>query len=408
MSGCQHVLTGIEVAKTKAGFLQMTIDGQVILLQEDICSINATQILKLCPLTQNQRTRRLKALKDAGKVQYLPAQGTHGHMNAWIDIPEGKALCDKLGLGKKLQPLLDLGTSLHEKYNNNTGSKRILPPGGGSLEAVDRLTFANGSEKSLSPFIELMYNTRRLAIRRSDWKINCSHIASQMAGKSMMPKLLRGLPAEAREVLRLSAKHAGTYVDFDYGIELCKTYKLFPLAVQLLELRRTATERAAAPVLENPVNKSYAVSASPRPANSYHIQSPIIARQPDPKESLLLQDSIVPGYTRKSKSEGSEEGGDSFEADDDSSVDTDITQLHDLRTNISDDEVTSRQSNDDSEVNQNQSVEEKPSYYSFRDFEPHNSELKEVKLGLQAPSRASSRYGSMTDVSRSFWLAASD
>lgn len=35
------MLTGIEVAKTKAEYIQITIDGQVILLQEDICLINA-------------------------------------------------------------------------------------------------------------------------------------------------------------------------------------------------------------------------------------------------------------------------------------------------------------------------------------------------------------------------------
>lgn len=398
----QHLLTDVEVANAKPGYLQMTIDGQVILLQEDSCLINATQVLKLCPLSLGQRKRRLKALRDKGKVKELPAQGTHGHMNAWIDICEGQALCGNIGIGKKLQPLLDHGLSSRKKSGNDTGSKRILPPNDNS-----RLTFANGSGNSQSPFIELMYNTRRLAIRKSDWKINCSHIASQMAGKSMMPKLLRSLPAEARELLRLSAKHAGTYVDFDYGIKLCKTYKLFPLANQLLELRRTASEPAAAPVLEDPVNKSYAVPASPRPANSYLIQAPIIARQSDPKESLMFKDSIVPGNTRKSKREGSEEGDDSFE-DDDSSVDTNITQLQAPQSNRSDDEVLPRQSNDDSELDQNQPVEERPSCYSFGDFEPQNSELKEVKLGLQAPSKASSRYGSMTDVSRSFWLAASD
>ena len=324
-------------------------------------------------------------------------------MNAWINIPEGEALCEKLGLEEKLQPLLDIGISLYEKNNNNdTGSQRILPPSGRSLKAFDRLTFANGSEKLQSPFIELMYNTRRLAIRRSDWRINCTHIANQMAGPSMMPKLLRGLPANAREVLRLPSKHLGTYVDFDYGIELCKTYQLIPLADQLVELRRTITERAAAPALENLVNTSYAVPASPRPADGYHNHSPTIARQPDPKESYMLKDSIIPSNIKRSDSEGSEEGDDSFEEDDNSSVDTDDTQLYAPRSNTSDDEVSLRQLNDNSEVNHNQPVEEKPSYYSFKDFEPHDSKLKEVKLGLEAPSRASSRYGSMTDVSCSF------
>lgn len=40
--------------------------------------------------------------------------------------------------------------------------KRILPSDYNSLGiSVDRLKFANGSEKSQSPFIELIYNTRR-------------------------------------------------------------------------------------------------------------------------------------------------------------------------------------------------------------------------------------------------------
>jgi hypothetical protein len=71
----QHVLTDIEVANAKPGYLQMTIGRQVILLQEDNCLINATQVLKLCPLSMGQRTRRLKALRDKGKVKELPAQG---------------------------------------------------------------------------------------------------------------------------------------------------------------------------------------------------------------------------------------------------------------------------------------------------------------------------------------------
>ncbi len=61
---------------------QMKIDDQVVLMQEDNYLINANQILKLSSLNQNQRTRRLKPLRNAGKIQNLPAQDTHGHMNA--------------------------------------------------------------------------------------------------------------------------------------------------------------------------------------------------------------------------------------------------------------------------------------------------------------------------------------
>lgn len=48
----------------------------------------------------------------------------------------------------------------------------------------------------------------------------------------------------------------------------------------------------------------------------------------------MLEDSIVPGYTRKSKSKGSEGGDNLFEDDNSSLVDTDITQLHDPQSTI--------------------------------------------------------------------------
>ena len=50
--------------------------------------------------------------------------------------------------------------------------------------SVNRLTFACGYEKSQSRFIEIIYNNRRLAIQRSDWRINCNHIANQIAGEA--------------------------------------------------------------------------------------------------------------------------------------------------------------------------------------------------------------------------------
>lgn len=69
----QHVPTSVEVVKAKPGYLQMTVDDQVVLLQEDKCLINATQILKLCPLSKGQRAWRLKALGDKGKAEKLRA-----------------------------------------------------------------------------------------------------------------------------------------------------------------------------------------------------------------------------------------------------------------------------------------------------------------------------------------------
>ena len=108
------------------------------------------------------------------------------------------------------------------------------------------------------------------------------------------------------------------------------------------------------------------------------------------------------------KSEGSEEGDESYDEDDEASVDTDTTQLRIRQSEDSDDELSLRQSNNDTERNVDQQGEERVSYYSYKDFVPQNSELKDVNLDLQAPSKISSQYGSPTDVSRSFMLAARD
>ena len=69
------MLTGSEVVKATAEFLQMMIDGQAVFMRESDRMINATQILKLSTLTQNQQTHRIKALKCKYKVQHLPAWG---------------------------------------------------------------------------------------------------------------------------------------------------------------------------------------------------------------------------------------------------------------------------------------------------------------------------------------------
>lgn len=417
------MLTGFEVVKANAECLQMMIDGQVVLMRQSDGMINATRILKLSPLSQNQRKDRLKALKD--KRRYFPARGTHGWKNTWINIREGKALCVEFGLEEKLRPLLNRGLN-SDTDDNDTG--------GVNASTVDRLMFANESEGLQSPFIELVYNSRRLSIRRSDWRINCTHIANQRAGRSMVPKLIRDLPDNMYEHVRGLHKHQGTYVDFDTGIGFCNRHELGRLACQLLELRRTENERAAgvpqdhvtSSNLDNPLDEPQAVSISPRLADSYHVRSPPIATQSGSKEPLMSDVHMVADDTRTSKSEGLEEE-DPFEEDDESSVDTDITQLRvppatessnddddDNDANDDDDddndndEALSRQSNNDIENENNHHVEGRISYYSYADFEPRNSWLKEVKVGLHTPSKTSSRYGSLTDASRSFVFAASD
>ena len=101
---------------------------------------------------------------------------------------------------------------------------------------------------------------------------------------------------------------------------------------------------------------------------------------------------------RTSKSKMSSEDDDSLGA-------ITITQLLVPRTNKSDDEVSWRL---DTEMNHEQYVGGRISYYSDGDFRPQNSELEVVKLGLQTPSKTSSGHGCGADISRSFLLAVLD
>ena len=125
------------------------------------------------------------------------------------------------------------------------------------------------------------------------------------------------------------------------------------------------------------------------------------------KLELFNKSSIGWGESTPTKSERSEEDEESYE-DGESPVDTHTTQLHVPRSDDSDDKLSSRQSNNDIKGDVDQQVEKRISYYSYKDFEPRNSELKEVHLDLQAPSKISSRYGSPKNISRSFMLAARD
>ena len=245
-------------------------------------------------------------------------------------------------------------------------------------------------------------------IRKSDWRINCTQIANQTKGKNALKRLKEKIPTTSYNCVRKgSMNYLGTYVDFDVGINWCRELGFSDLADQLLHLRHTENERAieiqqdsiVSPVLEGAVTAPF----SSRLANSNHDQNTAVAGSSYSQESPKPKNLMV---TNDTESESSEEDDDSLEKDDASSVDTDITQLHAPRSNESDDEVSSRHSNDDIETNSDQCVEGRTSYYSYGDFELRNSELKEVKVDLQAPSKTSSRYDSMTDVSRSsLWTA---
>ena len=104
---------------------------------------------------------------------------------------------------------------------------------------------------------------------------------------------------------------------------------------------------------------------------------------------------------------------DILSSDEDPSIDMDSTHVCAPRLKESNDEMPLREPGDDTGTKRHLPVEGNPSgskisYYSYGDFEPRNSELEEVKLDLQTPSKTSSQYGSVVDISRSFLIAASD
>ena len=272
------MLIGLEVVKANAGHLQMMVDGQVVVMRQCDWMINATQILKLSTLTLHQRRRRLNALRE---VRFLPAQGTYGPKNTWVDIHEGRALCVKVGLERKLRPLLELGLNPNTDYNF-IGS-----------ENVDRLMFANEPEGPQSPFIEIVADDSRKS------------------------------KSESLEDERSFREDDASSIDTDIA------------SLHVL------------PATESSIND--------------------------------------------------DDDSDDINANDDDDDDDD-----------GDDEALSRQSTNDTEKKSDQHVEARISYYSYGDFEPRKSALIEVKLDLHAPSKTSSRYGRMTDASRSFIFAASD
>ena len=196
-------------------------------------------------------------------------------------------------------------------------------------------------------------------------------------------------------------------------------------------LRESTSERAAAvqqdptvsSIFDNPAARPSAIISS-RSADSDHDANTAVLGQLHPKEPPEPEDHMVTGGAESEDSEdesleddnllGSDdpsEEDDSTEDDpleeDASSVDTDITQVRVSRPIESGDEWLSQQLENDTETNHNQHVG-RISYYSSGDFEPQDSGLEEVKVNLQAPSGPSSRYGNMTDVSRSFVLVTSD
>lgn len=119
----------------------MTVDGQVVVMWENDCSINATQILKLSQKSRSQREYMIKTLKENDEVVFRPARGTHGLENTWVSIGRGIELCVEHGLVEKLRPLLDRGSVLQLNISNPRDDKVCDP----------HLTSARGESTDIRP-----------------------------------------------------------------------------------------------------------------------------------------------------------------------------------------------------------------------------------------------------------------
>lgn len=120
----QQVLTGCEVMKANREHVQMMVDDQIVLMREEDCTINATQLLKLSKKTISQQRKILDILRENSKGVFRPAQGTHGRKNTWVSLQSGEELCVELGLAEKLRPLLQHGLDL-QLNRSNTGSEKV-------------------------------------------------------------------------------------------------------------------------------------------------------------------------------------------------------------------------------------------------------------------------------------------
>ena len=113
-------------------------------------------------------------------------------------------------------------------------------------------------ETELSEFIEITDFPSPVMVRRSDFRINASHIV-KLAGRARhtVKGLRKRSGSKKYKILQGGRnKHQGTYVDFDIGIEQCREYGLPELEKRLHSLRRT---------LEGPVSEAEPSHVEPRP-----------------------------------------------------------------------------------------------------------------------------------------------
>ncbi len=291
------------------------------------------------------------------------------------------------------------------------------------LEKRLRILQEPATEPKLSVFIDIAGLPKPVMVRRSDLRINASHLA-KLAGhsRSKLADFRDTLSSEAYDILRGNPRTQGTYVDFDLGIELCRKYQISELEKRLYSLKRIHVGPWSQTFRQLPESpESDRVSARNESTQSRRIldrNRPVtssggpIANRPMQAEGAHDMDSRLDRASSKgSNSEGSDsEGSGSEDSDSEGSYTPrkacsmqrkppPLRSMH-----IAKDATSSRQSGRDSqyslcELASPHSNPAKSVQYEVWDSQPQLSELTEVKPDLNSSTwKTTSHYGSYSDL----------
>lgn len=260
-------------------------------------------------------------------------------------------------------------------------------------------------EPELSEFIEITDFPVPVMVRRSDFRINATHIA-KLTGRSRrtVGDLRKWLGSEKYTIVRGSKKHQGTYVDFDIGIEQCREYGLPELEKRLHSLRRTS---------EGPIIEAESCYVEPRLPES----DTVSARNESTRSRSIWNRDQPPTLPAGSISDGPIEAEDADEMDSgsdvagsgDSVTSREPCPIQRNRQPVpsircAKDAASSRQSGYDTKYSLLQladppSPSAKSVQYEVWDSRPQLSELTEVEPELRPSSwRTASHYGSLGDL----------
>ena len=260
-------------------------------------------------------------------------------------------------------------------------------------------------EPELSEFIEITDFPVPVMVRRSDFRINATHIA-KLTGRSRrtVGDLRKWLGSEKYTIVRGSKKHQGTYVDFDIGIEQCREYGLPELEKRLHSLRRTS---------EGPILEAESSHVEPRLPES----DTVSARNESTRSRSIWNRDQPPTLPAGSISDGPIEAEDADEMD----LGSDVAGSGDSVTSrepcpiqrnrqpvpsicCAKDAASSRKSGYDTKYSLLQladprSPSAKSVQYEVWDSRPQLSELTEVEPELRPSSwKTASHYGSLGDL----------